>query len=254
MKSKIDFNCDMGESFGMYEMGLDEKIINYITSANIACGFHAGDPNWMNRTVKLAEKNEVGIGAHPSYPDLKGFGRRSMDLSTEEVKNDLKYQIGALTAFTKTKKLQHVKPHGAMYNQSVNDKNLSKAICEAILETDDNIILIALANSKWINIAKQMGLKVAREIFADRALNSDGSLVSRAIEGSVIHEPDIVIERSIKMIKQGSVESIDGTEIAVEADSICLHSDTPGSVEMAKLLNTELGKNGIEISKIADLV
>ena len=254
MKSKIDFNCDMGESFGMYEMGLDEKIINYITSANIACGFHAGDPNWMNRTVKLAEKNEVGIGAHPSYPDLKGFGRRSMDLSTEEVKNDLKYQIGALTAFTKTKKLQHVKPHGAMYNQSVNDKNLSKAICEAILETDDNIILIALANSKWINIAKQMGLKVAREIFADRALNSDGSLVSRSIEGSVIHEPDIVIERSIKMIKQGSVESIDGTEIAVEADSICLHSDTTGSVEMAKLLSIELEINGIEITKIADLV
>ena len=254
MKSKIDFNCDMGESFGMYEMGLDEKIIPYITSANIACGFHAGDPNWMNETVKLAEKNKVGIGAHPSFPDLKGFGRRNMNLSSKEVKNDLKYQIGALTAFTKDKKLQHVKPHGAMYNQSVNDENLSRAICEAILETDENIILIALANSKWINIAKQMGLKVAREIFADRALNSDGSLVSRSIEGSVIHETDIVIDRSIKMINQGSVKTIDGKEIEVEADSICLHSDTPGSVEMAKLLNTELGKNGIEISKITDLV
>ena len=200
MKSKIDFNCYMGESFGMYEMGLDEKIIPYITSANIACGFHAGDPNWMNETVKLAEKNEVGIGAHPSFPDLKGFGRRNMNLSSKEVKNDLKYQIGALTAFTKDKKLQHVKPHGAMYNQSVNDPDLSRAICEAILETDENIILVALANYKWIKIAKEMGLKVAREIFADRALNSDGSLVSRSIEGSVIHEADVVIDRSIKMI------------------------------------------------------
>ena len=254
MKSKIDFNCDMGESFGMYEMGLDEKIIPYITSANIACGFHAGDPNWMNETVKLAEKNEVGIGAHPSFPDLKGFGRRNMNLSSQEVKNDLKYQIGALTAFTKDKKLQHVKPHGAMYNQSVNAPDLSRAICEAILETDENIILIALANSKWIKIAKEMGLKVAREIFADRALNSDGSLVSRSIEGSVIHEADVVIDRSIKMINQGSVKTIDGKEIEVEADSICLHSDTPGSVEMAKLLNIELQKNGIETSKIADLV
>ena len=152
MTKKIDINCDMGESFGMYEMGLDEKIIPYITSANIACGFHAGDPNWMNETVKLAEKNEVGIGAHPSFPDLKGFGRRNMNLSSQEVKNDLKYQIGALTAFTKDKKLQHVKPHGAMYNQSVNDPDLSRAICEAILETDENIILVALANSKWIKI------------------------------------------------------------------------------------------------------
>ena len=254
MKSKIDFNCDMGESFGMYEMGLDEKIIPYITSANIACGFHAGDPNWMNETVKLAEKNKVGIGAHPSFPDLKGFGRRNMNLSSKEVKNDLKYQIGALTAFTKDKKLQHVKPHGAMYNQSVNDPDLSRAICEAILETDENIILITLANSKWIKIAKEMCLKVAREIFADRALNSDGSLVSRSIEGSVIHEADVVIDRSIKMINQGSVKTIDGKEIEVEADSICLHSDTPGSVEMAKLLNIELQKNGIETSKIADLV
>ena len=177
-----------------------------------------------------------------------------MNLSSQEVKNDLKYQIGALTAFTKDKKLQHVKPHGAMYNQSVNDPDLSRAICEAILETDENIILVALANSKWIKIAKEMGLKVAREIFADRALNSDGSLVSRSIEGSVIHEADVVIDRSIKMINQGSVKTIDGKEIEVEADSICLHSDTPGSVEMAKLLNIELQKNGIETSKIADLV
>ena len=251
---EININCDLGESSKLHSTENDPLLLEIVNSANIACGFHAGDPNWMNQTVKLAEKNQVGVGAHPSFPDLKGFGRRNLNLSSEEVKNDLKYQIGALTAFTKEKKLQHVKPHGAMYNQSVNDENLSRAICEAILETDENIILIALANSKWINIAKQMGLKVAREIFADRALNSDGSLVSRSIEGSVIHETDIVIDRSIKMINQGSVKTIDGKEIEVEADSICLHSDTPGSVEMAKLLNTELGKNGIEISKITDLV
>ncbi|MBN17895.1 MAG: lactam utilization protein LamB [Chloroflexi bacterium] len=254
MKLKIDFNCDMGESFGMYKMGADEQIIPYITSANIACGFHAGDPNWMNQTVKLAEKNNVGIGAHPSFPDLKGFGRRNMNVSNEEVKNDLKYQMGALTAFTKDKKLQHVKPHGAMYNQSVEDENLSRAICEAILEFDENIILIALANSKWIKIAKEMGLKVAREIFADRALNPDGSLVSRSITGSVIHDTKTVINRSIKMIKNGSATTIEGKEISVEADSICLHSDTPGSIEMAKLLHSELGQNGIEIQKITSLV
>tara|TARA_A100001037_G_scaffold306693_1_gene354107 strand:+ start:4583 stop:5347 length:765 start_codon:yes stop_codon:yes gene_type:complete len=254
MKLKIDFNCDMGESFGMYKMGADEQIIPYITSANIACGFHAGDPNWMNQTVKLAEKNNVGIGAHPSFPDLKGFGRRNMNVSNEEVKNDLKYQMGALTAFTKDKKLQHVKPHGAMYNQSVEDENLSRAICEAILEFDENIILIALANSKWIKIAKEMGLKVAREIFADRALNPDGSLVSRSITGSVIHDTRTVINRSIKMIKNGSATTIEGKEISVEADSICLHSDTPGSIEMAKLLHSELGQNGIEIQKITSLI
>ena len=250
----INLNSDIGEGFGVYDIGNDTEMLKIVNSANIACGFHAGDPNWMNQTVKLAEKNNVGIGAHPSFPDLKGFGRRNMNVSNEEVKNDLKYQMGALTAFTKDKKLQHVKPHGAMYNQSVEDENLSRAICEAILEFDENIILIALANSKWIKIAKEMGLKVAREIFADRALNPDGSLVSRSITGSVIHDTRTVINRSIKMIKNGSATTIEGKEISVEADSICLHSDTPGSIEMAKLLHSELGQNGIEIQKITSLI
>ena len=139
-KTKVDFNSDIGESFGQYKLGLDEEIIGNVSSANIACGFHAGDPMWMHKTVQLAEKHGVGIGAHPSYPDLRGFGRRNMSIDPQEVKNDVIYQIGALTAFTADKKLQHVKPHGAMYNNAVNDENLAKAICDAIIEVDSDLI------------------------------------------------------------------------------------------------------------------
>ena len=183
--NSIDLNCDMGESFGMHKMGFDEEVIKFISSANIACGFHAGDPIWMKRTVEMAEENSVGVGAHPSFPDLNGFGRRSMDLSAEEVKTDMIYQIGALKAFTKNNKLQHVKPHGALYNQAVNDEALARSICEAVLEVDSDMILVALSGSKWVEIANEMGLKVAREIFADRALNNDGTLVSRSQPGAV---------------------------------------------------------------------
>ena len=168
MAVRIDMNCDMGESFGMYKMGLDEEIIRHVSSANIACGFHAGDPTWMRTTVRLAEENGVAVGAHPSYPDLVGFGRRNMNATADEVKCDVAYQLGALQAFTDGKRLQHVKPHGAMYNQAVDDEDLARAICEAALEFDPNIILVALAGSKWVGIASEMGMKVAPEIFADR--------------------------------------------------------------------------------------
>ena len=163
----------MGESFGMYKMGFDEEVIKHISSANIACGFHAGDPMWMRKTVDLAEQHGVAAGAHPSYPDLNGFGRRNMNATPEEVRNDVVYQAGALKAFTSNRNLQHVKPHGAMYNQAVDDADLGKSICEAVLEVDSNIILLALAGSTWIDVAKGMGMRVAREVFADRAVNSD---------------------------------------------------------------------------------
>ena len=158
MPGKIDFNCDMGESFGPYKMGCDEEVIKYITSANVACGFHAGDPMWMRWTVDLAEQHGVGVGAQPSFPDLQGFGRRNMTVSPDEAKNDLVYQIGALSAFTKSKKLQHVKPHGAMYNMAVNGGDLAKAICEAVLEVDPQMILVALANTPWAAVAEEMGM------------------------------------------------------------------------------------------------
>lgn len=250
----IDFNCDMGESFGMYKMGFDEEVIKHITSANIACGFHAGDPMWMNHTVKLAEDNNVAIGAHPAFPDLNGFGRRNMSLTPDEVKNDLKYQIGALQAFTSGKKLQHVKPHGAMYNMAVNDEDLARAICESILEVDPDMILLALAGSRWVEIAEDMGLRVAREIFADRALNPDGTLVSRSKPGSVIHDIEEVVENSLKMVTEGKARAITGDEIEVQADSLCLHGDTPGAVDMAKSLKIALEREGVEIKPVGTII
>ena len=254
MDIQIDLNCDMGESFGMYKMGLDEDVIPHISSANIACGFHAGDPRWMKATVLLAENNGVAVVAHPSYPDLVGFGRRNMSATSEEVKNDITYQLGALQAFTKEKKLQHVKPHGAMYNQAVNDEDLAKAICEGVLDFDQDIILVALAGSKWVSIAKDMGLKVAAEIFADRALNPDGSLVSRSQDGAVLHDITEVIERSVVMVTDGVVTAMTGELIEIEADSLCIHGDTTGAVEMAAGIRQGLEENGVEIVPMSRLV
>ena len=254
MASEIDFNCDMGESFGMYKMGFDEEVIKHISSANIACGFHAGDPMWMRKTVDLAEQHGVAVGAHPSYPDLNGFGRRNMNATPEEVRNDVVYQAGALKAFTSNRNLQHVKPHGAMYNQAVDDADLGKSICEAVLEVDSNIILLALAGSTWIDVAKGMGMRVAREVFADRAVNSDGTLVPRSKEGSVIHDINEVVERSLRMVTEGKILSVEGDIVEVEADSICLHGDTPGAVDMAKTLKREFLAAGVEVKQLRDIV
>jgi len=254
MDLKIDFNCDMGESFGMYKMGFDEEVIKHISSANIACGFHAGDPMWMRKTVELAESHGVAIGAHPSYPDLNGFGRRSMNASPEEVRNDVVYQAGALKAFTSAQHLQHVKPHGAMYNQAVGDADLGKSICEAVLEVDSEIILLALAGSAWIDVAKNIGMRVAREVFADRAVHNDGTLVSRSQEGSVIHDLNEVVERSLQMVTEGKIVSVEGDIVEVQADSICLHGDTPGAVDMAETLKKQFLESGVEITPLSNIV
>ncbi|MBI2846417.1 MAG: LamB/YcsF family protein [Chloroflexi bacterium] len=250
MRKKIDFNSDMGEAFGAYTMGLDEEILEHITSANIACGFHAGDPMVMRQTVQLAEERGVAIGAHPGLPDLMGFGRRDMAVSPEEAKSYITYQVGALTAFTKAKKLQHVKPHGALYNMAVRNKELAKAIAEAVKEFDKSLILVVLAGTEWVQIVQEVGVKVAREVFADRALNPDGSLVPRSKPGSVIHDLNEVVARSLKMITQGKVTAINGQEIAIQADTISLHSDTPGAVQLAKTLKEHLKAEGIEIAPI----
>ena len=254
MAARIDFNCDMGESFGMYEIGLDAEVIKYITSANIACGFHAGDPNWMRTTVELAEEHGVAVGAHPSFPDLSGFGRRNMALSADEARNDVIYQMGALQAFTTAKKLQHVKPHGAMYNMAVNDESLALAICEAALEVDSDVILLALAGSRWTEVAEDAGLRVAREIFADRALNADGTLVSRSLPGSVIHDPNEVVDRSLRMVTEGKALAVTGEVIEVRADSLCLHGDTPGAVELARALNKALAEEDVDIVPLNEMV
>jgi 5-oxoprolinase (ATP-hydrolysing) subunit A len=254
MKGKIDFNCDMGESFGVYKLGHDEAIITHITSANIACGFHAGDPLWMRKTVRMAEEWGVGIGAHPSFPDLRGFGRRNLAASPDEVRSDVMYQIGALAAFTRDHRLQHVKPHGAMYNMAANDDQLARAICEAVLEVDPEMILLVLANSRMENVASEMGIRIAREVFADRALNRDGTLVPRTKAGAVIHDIEQVIERSVRMIVSGKASAITGEEIDIAADTLCLHGDTPGAVELAAALKARLESEGVELVPLAQLV
>ena len=254
MANRIDLNCDMGESFGMYKMGLDEEIIKYISSANVACGFHAGDPQWMRETVHLAEVHGVAVGAHTSFPDLVGFGRRNIEVSPDEARNDVIYQIGALQAFTSGHRLQHVKPHGAMYNRAVVDEDLARSICDAILEVDSDLILIALAGSRWVEIAQEMGLRVAREIFADRALNPDGTLVSRSKDGSVLHDVDEVADRSLRMVREGKATSIDGDTIEVDAESLCIHGDTPGAVEMARVLRQRLDAESVTVTPLSQLV
>jgi UPF0271 protein len=245
--ARIDFNCDMGEGFGAWRLGCDDQVIRYVTSANIACGFHAGDPAHMRKTVQMAESHGVGIGAHPGFPDLRGFGRRNMSASPEDVKDDLVYQIGALTAFTRAKRLQHVKPHGALYNMAVGGGDLARAICEAILETDPQMLLVVLAGSKWAGIAEAMGVHVAREVFADRAFNADGTLVPRTRPGSVIHDTQAVVERSVRMVTERRVTAITGEEVFLQADTICLHGDTPGAVQLAEALKAAFEKAGVRL-------
>ncbi len=254
MADRIDFNCDMGESFGMYKLGYDEEVIRYITSANIACGFHAGDPMWMRTTVEMAEKYGVGVGAQPSFPDLMGFGRRNMMVSPEEARNDVTYQIGALQAFATDGKLQHVKPHGAMYNMAVADLTLARAICQAVKDIDPDMIVVALAGTDWVDLANEMGLRVAREAFADRAFTAQGTLVPRSQVGSVIHDVDAVVKRSVKMVTEGKVTAITGEEVEFQADSLCLHGDTPGAVEMARAVREGLEAAGVKIVPMSELV
>jgi UPF0271 protein len=247
MTPRIDFNCDMGEGFGAWRLGSDDAIIKHVTSANIACGFHAGDPGWMRRTVTLAEAHGVGIGAHPGFPDLRGFGRRNLAVSADEAKDDFVYQIGALTAFTRTRRLQHVKPHGALYNMAVPGGDLARVLCEAVLETDPAMILVALAGSPWIQMAERMGVRVAREVFADRAFNADGALVPRSRPGSVVHDISVVVERSLRLVTENEVTAISGETIRLQADTICLHGDTPGAVDLAQALRAAFERAGVAL-------
>ncbi|QZY54189.1 LamB/YcsF family protein [Crassaminicella profunda] len=253
---KVDLNSDLGESFGNYKIGLDEEVIRYVTSANIACGWHAGDPLVMENTIKIAKEQGVGIGAHPGFPDLMGFGRRNISVSPDEVKAYVKYQLGALMAFAKSKgeKIQHVKPHGAMYNMAAKDKALAKAIAEAVYEVDENIILMGLANSEMIKSGKEIGLKVANEVFADRAYNPDGTLVSRKLEGAVIHDAEVAIARVVKMVKEGKVTAINGEEIEINADSICVHGDNERAVEFVKKIRSSLEKEGVKVTAISNFI
>jgi 5-oxoprolinase (ATP-hydrolysing) subunit A len=250
MPARFDFNCDMGESFGAWAMGLDAQVIPHVTSANIACGFHAGDPATMRATVRLAEAHGVGIGAHPGFPDLRGFGRRNLNASPDEVRDDLVYQVGALQAFTRAKKLQHVKPHGALYNMAVPGGGLARAIGEAVLEVDPDMILVVLAGSPWAEQAERMGLRVAREAFADRALKADGTLVPRSQPGAVVHDTQAVIDRSLRLALEGKVVAITGETIDIQAETLCLHGDTPDAVRLAASLRAALEGAGVSLAPL----
>ena len=243
----IDLNCDMGESYGTYELGYDALAMPYVTSINVACGFHASDPDNMAKTVLLAKQQGVAVGAHPGYPDLVGFGRRSMALTPEEVKNAVIYQIGALNSFCKAAgtKLQHVKVHGALYNNAEKDLSVATAIAKAIKAVDPSLYMLCLANSQMGIAAKQEGLPFVEEAFADRAYTDEGSLVSRKIAGSVIHNIDEVVTRVVRMVTDKTVVSISGNVVPIQAQTICVHGDTPGAVDMVKAIRAALEKEKI---------
>lgn len=245
----IDLNCDLGESFGAYTIGMDEEVLPYITSANVACGFHASDPLIMQKTVQTAKKYQVHVGAHPGFPDLAGFGRRNMQMSPAEIKAMIQYQVGALMAFCMAEKIsmQHVKPHGALYNMAVKDAKMAEAICEGIAEVNEGLILLGPAGSELLKAAKSCGLSVAREVFADRAYEEDGSLVARSKPGAMITDEEEAICRVIQMIKKGTVKAITGREIEVQADSVCMHGDSPKALAFVKKISRALQEEEIQI-------
>lgn len=253
---KVDLNSDLGESFGAYTIGLDSQVIPYVSSANVACGYHAGDPLVMDQTVAAAKAAGVAVGAHPGYPDLMGFGRRNLACSPKEVKAYVQYQLGALMAFAKAQgvKLQHCKPHGALYNMAAKDMELSLAIAEGIAEVDKDIILMGLAGSKLLEAGRKAGLRVASEVFADRAYQADGSLVPRKQPGAVIHDKDQAIARTVRMVTQGKVTAVTGEEVSIQAHSICVHGDNPSAVEFVKNIRAALTAQGVEIVPLAQIV
>ncbi len=247
---KIDFNSDLGEGSGN-----DEAIMPYITSANIACGYHAGDEDMMKRTIDLALENSVSIGAHPGYADKENFGRRQMNLSREEIIQLVYDQVLLMKELTEERggKLRHVKAHGALYNQASVSVELSKAIAEAVFKVDPKLIFVGLANSVMIDAAKDVGLKTASEVFADRAYTNDGKLVSRNEEGAVIHDEKLCRKRVLKMVQNGLIDTINGKEIAIQADTVCLHGDNPEAIALARNIHDYLIDMGIKIIPMVEL-
>lgn len=257
MKS-IDLNCDMGESFGAYKIGMDESVLEFITSANIACGWHAGDPNVMETTVKMAKENRVGIGAHPGYPDLLGFGRRNMNCSPAEIRQYMIYQIGALQAFCAVHgvTLQHVKPHGALYLTAVENEAVASAIAKAIVSIDPDLYFVALAGKKgelMTRVGEDIGLKVVYEAFPDRAYTPEGMLAPRTNPGAVITDPEEVAQRALRMARDGIVITTDGSTIGLKAQTLCVHGDTPTAVKLVKTISRVLGENKINVKPMGKI-
>lgn len=256
MMKQIDLNCDLGESFGPYTVGNDQEVMQYITSANIACGYHAGDPMRMEQTVAAAKQAGVKIGAHPGFPDLMGFGRRELRCSSREIKAYIQYQVGALGAFAAAHQMsiQHVKPHGALYNMACRDIDLAKAVVTGIQALNRDLILLCPAGSQMEQAALRAGLPVACEVFADRAYDSTGNLVPRSQTGSVILDPQEVVKRAVRMALEGTVQSITGEVISLRADSICIHGDTPGAISLVRKLREALLDAGVMPTPLEQLV
>ncbi len=248
----IDLNCDLGEGFGAYTLGDDVALLRVVSSANVACGFHAGDPRTMRRAVETACAHGVAVGAHPGFPDRVGFGRRDLGATAEEITTDVLYQIGALAAFCAAAgfALQHVKPHGALYNLAARDRHVADAVVAAIARFDPTLLLFAPAGSALEQAASAHNVRVAREIFADRAVEPDGRLVARGTPGAVITDSEAVIARTLRMIREGRVTAITGEEIALTGETICVHGDTPDAVGLLGRLRAALEAAGISVRPV----
>ncbi len=253
---KVDLNCDMGESFGAYIMGRDEEILKFITSANIACGFHAGDPGTMRKTVKLALENNVGIGAHPGLQDLMGFGRRTIDILPSEAYELVVYQIGALDAMVRSEggTMQHVKPHGALFNMASKDAALAAAIAEAIYKVNPELILYGLAGGELLTQGEKTGLRVASEVFSDRTYQKDGSLTSRREKEALIKDPEAALNQVVRMVEEGKVTTVQGIEHVIQADTVCIHGDGEQALDFAEHIRTGLKEAGVNVVKIPEVL
>ncbi|WP_066383965.1 LamB/YcsF family protein [Neobacillus mesonae] len=252
---KVDLNCDMGESFGLYQMGNDEEMMKYISSANIACGFHAGDPHVMRQTVLLAKEYDVAIGAHPGFPDLIGFGRRHLNCTPAEVKDYVIYQMGALNGFAQNYglELQHCKPHGALFMMAMSDEKLARAILEGIASFSDNMIVFALNNSAVAHEGEKMGLPIAKELYADREHTKDGSIILTRT-GPSIQSYEEMADRVVNMVKDKKVITPDGEEAGVDVHTVCIHGDTKGAPELIKQIRYRLEEADIKIEPVRNII
>ncbi|WP_337269226.1 LamB/YcsF family protein [Oryzifoliimicrobium ureilyticus] len=247
--TSIDLNSDLGESFGAWTMGDDEAMLEIVSSANVACGFHAGDPRGILSTVRAAAKNGVAVGAHVSYPDHGGFGRRDMDVARDDLVADVIYQIGALQGIAAAAgtKVTYVKPHGALYNRIAHDPVQGQAVIDGIKAIDPSLILMGLAGSPILDLARSSGLSVIAEAFADRAYTPDGQLLSRRLEGAVLHDPTQIAHRMLRLAKEGTLEAVDGSIVRIEAQSICVHGDSPSAVAIAREIRRLFEAEGIAV-------
>ncbi|TWT24899.1 LamB/YcsF family protein [Planomicrobium sp. CPCC 101110] len=256
MNYKVDLNCDMGESFGAYTMGHDADILDYVTSANIACGFHAGDPATMRKTVQLALDKNVGIGAHPGLQDLVGFGRRNMAISPQEAYDLTLYQIGALSGFVQAEggRLQHVKAHGALYNMAAKNASLSEAIAEAVYKIDPELVLFGLSGSEIIKAGRNIGLRTASEVFSDRTYQPDATLTPRTQSNALITDPNTAISQVVRMVKENKVQTVENEDIEIQADTICIHGDGATALDFAVEISKTLRGTGIDVLKVSEFM